>query len=165
MELKYKCNEREYLLSYITDKSKANLSIDGTTYITDFEFLSSNSLSLIINGEHFIVYYQIEENCYNLNINGNRLKIFTGESTKYLSKSQSENLKHQTIMSQMPGNIVKMNVKIGDFVKAGETICIIESMKMETSLKAEISGIVEKVHCKEGQVKPFVPIVEIIANY
>ncbi len=44
------------------------------------------------------------------------------------------------LRSPMPGKILKINFKIGDVVKQGQTICILEAMKMEYALKAPFDG-------------------------
>jgi len=50
----------------------------------------------------------------------------------------------------MPGLVVSIAVKEGQEVKAGETVAVVEAMKMENVLRAEIDGIVKKIHAKPG---------------
>ena len=54
------------------------------------------------------------------------------------------------IVSPMPGLVVTMEVKEGQEVKAGETVCIIEAMKMQNIIKAERDGVVKVVGPKSG---------------
>lgn len=54
------------------------------------------------------------------------------------------------IPTHVPGNIWKINVKVGDRVETGETVIVVESMKMEISVQSSCSGIVEKLLCQEG---------------
>ena len=56
------------------------------------------------------------------------------------------------IKSQMPGKVVKVNVAEGDKVSEGDVIVIVESMKMENNLLAEIDGIVEAVNAETGEM-------------
>ncbi len=56
----------------------------------------------------------------------------------------------EAIESIMSGNIWKIEVKIGDIVKAGEVLVILESMKMEVDIEATISGTVSQILFKEG---------------
>jgi acetyl-CoA carboxylase biotin carboxyl carrier protein len=51
--------------------------------------------------------------------------------------------------SSSPG--VKPFVQVGDSIKAGETICIIEAMKILNEIEADKSGIVFKAMCENGQ--------------
>jgi acetyl-CoA/propionyl-CoA carboxylase biotin carboxyl carrier protein len=50
----------------------------------------------------------------------------------------------------MQGTIVKVVVKVGQPVEAGETIAILEAMKMENMVNAERSGVVRSVNVAEG---------------
>lgn len=53
--------------------------------------------------------------------------------------------------SPMPGMVIRYEVKVGDTVEAGDTVMILEAMKMENSLPAPCSGTVKSINCKEGQ--------------
>ncbi|WP_025823199.1 sodium-extruding oxaloacetate decarboxylase subunit alpha [Shewanella marina] len=50
----------------------------------------------------------------------------------------------------LSGNIFKVNVKVGDTVKAGDVVIILEAMKMETEIRAPNDGVVAAVAVKEG---------------
>jgi len=53
---------------------------------------------------------------------------------------------------KLPGKIVKVNTMAGATVKKGETLLIIESMKMENSIKAPADGIIESIGVREGEL-------------
>ncbi|MEM9742108.1 MAG: acetyl/propionyl/methylcrotonyl-CoA carboxylase subunit alpha [Pseudomonadota bacterium] len=55
------------------------------------------------------------------------------------------------LLSPMPGVLVRLNVKEGDEVKAGEELAVVEAMKMENSLRAAVDGVVEKVAAEVGE--------------
>ena len=54
------------------------------------------------------------------------------------------------LLSPMPGLLVSLAVKEGQEVKSGETLAIVEAMKMQNVLKAERDGTVKKIHGAEG---------------
>ncbi|MFN3657747.1 MAG: acetyl-CoA carboxylase biotin carboxylase subunit [Pseudolabrys sp.] len=54
------------------------------------------------------------------------------------------------VLCPMPGLVVSIAVKQGQEVKAGETVAVVEAMKMENVLRAEIDGTVKKIHAKPG---------------
>ena len=67
-----------------------------------------------------------------------------------------------SVSSPMPGLLMKLPVTIGTRVSAGQTLAIVEAMKMQNELRAPRDGIVEKINFKEGdQVDAFQPIVEL----
>ena len=56
------------------------------------------------------------------------------------------------LLSPMPGLLVKLAVKVGDQVKAGEELAVVEAMKMENSLRAINDGIVAKISADAGDI-------------
>jgi biotin carboxyl carrier protein len=54
------------------------------------------------------------------------------------------------IRSPMPGKVLKTHFKSGDLVKQGETICVLEAMKMEYALKAPFDGKIKSMVKKAG---------------
>ena len=66
------------------------------------------------------------------------------------------------ISTSMPGNVVDVMVNEGDQVAIGDTLFIIEAMKMETEIKAQVSGRVANVHIKKGdRVTPGEALIQI----
>jgi biotin carboxyl carrier protein len=55
------------------------------------------------------------------------------------------------VQSPMPGKVVKMLVAVGDAVKAGQGVVVVEAMKMENELKSTRDGKVKSISVKEGQ--------------
>ena len=56
------------------------------------------------------------------------------------------------LLADMPGKIVQVAVAEGEMVASGQTLVIMESMKMETELAASVPGRVKKIHVEVGQV-------------
>jgi propionyl-CoA carboxylase alpha chain len=54
------------------------------------------------------------------------------------------------VLCPMPGLVVSIAVAEGQEVKVGETVAVVEAMKMENVLRAEIDGTVKKIHAKSG---------------
>ena len=50
----------------------------------------------------------------------------------------------------MPGLILKIRKKVGEKVEQGESVIILEAMKMENDLKAPASGIIDNILVSEG---------------
>jgi len=56
-----------------------------------------------------------------------------------------------SITPPMPGNILKVNVKVGDQVKQGQVVVVLEAMKMENEITAPISGKITQMKVVAGQ--------------
>jgi propionyl-CoA carboxylase alpha chain len=54
------------------------------------------------------------------------------------------------VLCPMPGLVVAIAVAVGQEVKAGETLAVVEAMKMENVLRAERDGVVKAIHAKKG---------------
>ena len=66
------------------------------------------------------------------------------------------------VTSPLPGVIVDITVKVGDAVKAGQKVAVLEAMKMENDIEADHAGTVTAIHVNKGDsVLEGVPIVTI----
>jgi propionyl-CoA carboxylase alpha chain len=54
------------------------------------------------------------------------------------------------IMSPMPGLVVSVAVTVGQEVKSGEAVCVVEAMKMQNIIRAEADGVVKTVNASAG---------------
>ena len=55
------------------------------------------------------------------------------------------------IEAHITGTVWKIEVAVGDSVREGDTVVILESMKMEMPVEAEDPGVVREIRCSEGQ--------------
>ena len=55
------------------------------------------------------------------------------------------------IEAHITGTVWKIEVQVGDSVQEGDTVVILESMKMEMPVEAEDPGVVREIRCAEGQ--------------
>lgn len=51
----------------------------------------------------------------------------------------------------MPGHILSVPVAVGDTVDVGDTVVVMEAMKMENEIKAHVAGTVQDVKVSKGQ--------------
>ncbi len=68
----------------------------------------------------------------------------------------------EIVQFPITGKIVSVNVKVGDKVAEGDTLCILDSMKMENPILAPVSGKVTKIELSAGQVVKTGELVAII---
>ena len=86
-------------------------------------------------------------------LNGNNRSVVVRDqsiknSDAMREKADKGNANH--IGAPMPGKVLKVNVKAGDEVKAGDVLMVTEAMKMETNIKAKADAKVAEVKFKEG---------------
>ena len=55
------------------------------------------------------------------------------------------------VEAHITGTVWKIEVEVGDRIEEGDTVVVLESMKMEMPVEAEDSGTVAEIRCEEGQ--------------
>ena len=82
------------------------------------------------------------------------LKYKTRLTKKYMDRKKYEapNIKH--VKSYIPGTIIKVYAKKGRKKKKGETLLILEAMKMRNKILMPIDGKIKAIHVKEGEMIP-----------
>ena len=67
-----------------------------------------------------------------------------------------------SLSAPMPATVRQIRVAVGDAVARGDTLIVLEAMKMELPVRANADGTVAAVHCKEGDlVQPGRPLIDL----
>jgi biotin carboxyl carrier protein len=129
-------------------------TIDGQSLPADVVEIAPNTLSVLLAG-------QSHEVCVTPSPDG-KLKLQTGAqefSAEVLDPRTWIGRRHssveaegrQQIIAPMPGKVVRVLVKTGDTVEAGQGLLVVEAMKMQNEIRSPKSGTVERVLASEGQ--------------
>ncbi|MCX5868521.1 MAG: pyruvate carboxylase subunit B [Proteobacteria bacterium] len=78
-------------------------------------------------------------------------------------KAPTADVKGTPLLSPMPGMIISYHVKVGDKVKAGDPICILEAMKMQNTLPSPVAGTVAAVNYGTGSTVAKDAVLAVIA--
>ena len=93
-------------------------------------------------------------NGFALSYRGNEAKafVYTEREAGYARLMPARKIADtgKQVLCPMPGLVVSIAVKEGQEVKAGETVAVVEAMKMENVLRAEIDGTVKKINARPG---------------
>ena len=66
------------------------------------------------------------------------------------------------LAAPMPATVLSLVAKVGQAVRAGDTVLMLEAMKMELPVRAPRDGVVAAIHCREGElVQPGVILVDL----
>lgn len=157
MSLEIKIDDRTANIQFLErDGEKVKIDIDGKKYNVDIVMVKEGVYSIIHNGVSYNV--ELIENKGSKNYIVNTLyktydvEIIDAES-KYLKRKKNEDTEEERIISSpMPGKVVKIPVKVGDKVKAGDTVIIISAMKMESEYKVVQNRVVTDIQVKEGDI-------------
>ncbi|HPE85712.1 MAG: acetyl-CoA carboxylase biotin carboxyl carrier protein subunit [Bacteroidia bacterium] len=87
-----------------------------------------------------------------LNVENGRYKTML--TTKFVSREKFIPNDPKKIYSVIPGTIREIYIKAGSKVKEGDTMMILEAMKMMNNILAPESGIIKSIHVEKGIVVP-----------
>lgn len=67
-----------------------------------------------------------------------------------IAKPNTGAAKAFTVTAPLPGTLMSLNVKVGDTVNAGDTVCVLEAMKMENDIHTSQGGVVKQIVANIG---------------
>jgi biotin carboxyl carrier protein len=152
-EFNVRIDEKIFEVKIIDDKIA---EIKNVTY--DYLLLNLEKEKYLLRlGTKFyeISYSDHSDNEYRVQINNHSLKASIRTSLEekayqLISQSQSSENHKTVIKSPMPGLVLKINSSVGDKVSKGETVLILEAMKMENEIKSPVNGIIFEINVEQG---------------
>jgi biotin carboxyl carrier protein len=138
--------------------------------VVDIDFASVGEgglYSLLVNNESFEAMVEERDGLWNVLMRGDMYEVNVVDQRTQLLRARAGAHVPETgeivIKSPMPGLIVAIPVEVGQEIEAGQTIIILESMKMENELKAPRAGRIERINVQPResveQGKPLIVIV------
>jgi biotin carboxyl carrier protein len=153
--LKAKINDNT---TYTVDQKEGIRTVNGLEIIADFKTLKPGTYHYIINNRSYnidVIESDKKSKHYQLKINGKnfdvQLRDRYDDLLHELGLDTISAAKISDLKAPMPGLVVDILVQENSVVKKGDTLVILEAMKMENSLKATADTIVKKVMVKKGQ--------------
>ncbi|MDO9594554.1 MAG: biotin/lipoyl-containing protein [Lutibacter sp.] len=122
-----------------------------------FRIHENNYIVKIISHEEDIIELEVNGTSYSVKMKeGN---VIPKTPTMVLAKSRKpiEPFKvnpgsgKTKILAPIPGVIMSIDIKVGDTIKVGDRLLVLEAMKMENNITSEQSGTVSAIHVKAGQ--------------
>ena len=142
-------------------KVKVNNSLDfnlNQKQIESLDLIQQNNNYHILNDNQAfkakLTHSDFDKKQYTISINSNTYQIkITDELDALINKmgfSSSAGKQINDIKSPMPGIIIDINIKEDDKVKEGDTLLILEAMKMENAITCHRDAIIKKLTVKKG---------------
>jgi len=140
----------------------ANDGLSGTINNKDYALnliaLNEHKYHLIYNNQSInlnIIELSSDRKQATLQINGNILEVSLEDEfdllLKNLGMSSNTNKKLNEIKAPMPGLVLRINARVGETIKKGEPLLVLEAMKMENMIKAPEDVTVSKIHVNQAQ--------------
>ncbi|MGL4362677.1 MAG: biotin/lipoyl-containing protein [Cellulosilyticaceae bacterium] len=110
---------------------KFRVNVNGNTYDVEVEELSGTSMQPVSQG--------------------NVSEVRKPQVAKPIIENKAPVIKDGTnVVAPMPGKIVSVKVKVGESIKEGDLVAVLEAMKMENEIFATTSGTVAAISVSEG---------------
>lgn len=130
------------------DGKSHTVILDDRTAIVELLRAENGQMDLLIDGEHITAYVSSDNAKRWITING-RTTLLTKQTG-----SRKTGAKHDhsgELTAPMPGQVRAVNVSEGDAVTKGQTLMVLEAMKMEIRIQSPSDGMVSKLFVKQGQ--------------
>ena len=131
------------------------IAVDGSKYDIDIIMVENGVYSILNNGHSYNVEL-IEGDSSKKYVVHTFARTFNVEiidsETKY-QHSRMQGLEHEgenDLSSPMPGKVIRIPVVVGENVIAGQTLIIVEAMKMQSEFKAKADRVVKEILVREG---------------
>jgi biotin carboxyl carrier protein len=150
-----KSGGREHRLDVRSERDRLRVHLDGQEFLVDLLRVDSSLYSLLIGGRSFEVDLLEVEDAFMVLVDGQPFLVeIQDEQERRLRAAVGKEMARaakRTVAAPMPGKVVKLLVKPGDAVKAGDGVIVVEAMKMENELKAPSPGTVKEIRVTEGK--------------
>ena len=124
-------------------------TINGIKFNVEVGDVDGNQVEVIVNGSHYHV--ELEKDTKSpVKINKAAAAPTTASGEKVISKPAASSGAAGAVKAPLPGTIMSFKVKEGDSVKPGDTVCVLEAMKMENDVKTTTGGTVQKILVNVG---------------
>jgi biotin carboxyl carrier protein len=106
--------------------------------------------SLTVDGSSEPIAYVVQGDTVHIHLRGKSYAVRYVDPLVAL-EVEADAAGHHIARAPMPGVVVSVKAVIGERVAAGTVVAVIESMKLETAIRAAQDGIVEKIHVRAGE--------------
>jgi len=134
------------------ESDKKEISVNSHPFNWDMVQIKDGHFHIIYNNRSFnaeVLEADYQTKSFLIKINNTKYPVFVKDRfdilLEQLGMSNAQFSKVNDLKAPMPGLIIDVKVKVGDAVKKGDTILILEAMKMENVLKATGEGIIKAI--------------------
>lgn len=156
---------------FLDERNSNNLKPESIEIFENVDEKINKDFNITVNGEQYSIRIEgsgITNNGvkpFFVRLDGELKEIFVEQNCDDKASSIVESkkiIKEGNITSSMPGRVIKINYSLGDKVKKGDVLAIIEAMKMENEVVSNISGEIKAIYIDiNSQVSNNEPIMLI----
>jgi biotin carboxyl carrier protein len=144
--------DRTYRVELTQAGARWNCRLDGRELPVDVVYGQNGVLSLLVGGKSYEVKQESVGSETNVIVGHERFTASVRDPRSFRSRHRA-GANEQGVMkikAPMPGKVVRVLAGVGTTVQAGQSVLVIEAMKMQNELKAPKTGVVKKINVAEG---------------
>jgi biotin carboxyl carrier protein len=144
--------EKVYRVELVRTEQEWKCKLDGRELPLDVVSAQDGMLSLLLQGKSYEVKQETVGAESNVVVGQERFSASVRDPRSYRSRRRS-GASEQGVMkikAPMPGKVVRILAPAGAQVEIGQSVVVIEAMKMQNELKAPKTGVVKKISVAEG---------------
>jgi geranyl-CoA carboxylase alpha subunit len=154
--------EKKWELSLAQDDEHYEISLGDDTASIEVVALTDDKLTFVSQGVRRSLEYQMDENHVFMRMGG---AYYQFDDNTHAAIGTADAAGSGLIKASMDGAIIDVLVEAGQTVEKGQTLVILEAMKMEHPLKSDVNGVVAAINTSKGdQVKLRQLLVEVTAD-
>jgi len=146
--------KRKHVVELEREGGSTGIVLDGKTLDVNPLLVAPYTVSILLGGQSFEVHVTptLEGNL-KLQSGPHEFTAEVQDPRAWRGRKQGgpEAAGRQQVLAPMPGKVIRLLVKEGETVEAGQGLAVIEAMKMQNEIRAPKSGKVERLLANEGQ--------------
>lgn len=134
-------------------ENRFKLTINGVSHVVDALTLPHGAVTMLVDSDSYGVEFEENGDEVGVLVRGQVTRVDVADERRLRLRAGTAGFTaegKQVINAPMPGKVVKVLVKVGDEVKQGQGLVVVEAMKMENELKSPKDGKVVELFAKEG---------------
>lgn len=144
--------EKAHRVDLVREGTGWRCKLNGREFPLDIIATQNGVLSILLDGKSYEVKQDVTSAETLMIVGSQRFAATVRDPRSLLSRRASDSGGHgpRKITAPMPGKVVRIVAPVGTTVEAGQTILVIEAMKMQNELRSPKKGIVKKLIVSEG---------------
>ena len=147
--------------------AKYEYKVKGVDYVVEIQDIEGNIANVTVNGIPFEVEMKqpvkagkqkvklseerrVKSEEFNSSSSATNASSATNESSAPTTQPAAAAASGKPVVAPLPGTINEIKVKVGDKVNAGDTVVVLEAMKMQNNIDAETSGTITSINVNKG---------------
>ena len=147
--------------------AKYEYKVKGVDYVVEIQDIEGNIANVTVNGIPFEVEMKqpvkagkqkvklseerrVKSEEFNSSSSATNASSATNESSAPTTQPAAAVASGKPVVAPLPGTINEIKVKVGDKVNAGDTVVVLEAMKMQNNIDAETSGTIASINVNKG---------------